>query len=129
VQSHSILYVLCLHHSNGNIYTHNQALFKKYSHTQIYLYVYGVCVYVHAHASNAVSTLQPQVSHLLIQTTVYQEPNGWGGRGQRRMVKGGEFKYYVFDILQEMLEMPQCTPIQHNKKKSIQSWENSSVVE
>jgi hypothetical protein len=31
---------------------------------------------------------------------------------------GGEFKYDVFDILQELLKMPQCTPTQHNNNKT-----------
>jgi hypothetical protein len=28
-----------------------------------------------------------------------------------------EFKYDIFDILYELLQMPQCTPTQHNSGK------------
>jgi hypothetical protein len=28
--------------------------------------------------------------------------------------RGDEFKYDIFDILQELLKMPQCAPIQYS---------------
>jgi hypothetical protein len=32
---------------------------------------------------------------------------------------GGEFKYDMFDTLKDLLQMPQCTPTQHNNEKNI----------
>jgi hypothetical protein len=37
--------------------------------------------------------------------------------GVKKNDGGNEFKYDIFDILHELLSMPQCTPIQHNNKK------------
>jgi hypothetical protein len=41
----------------------------------------------------------------------------WGKREIKENGGGGEFKYDIFDTLYELLQMPQCTPAQHNKKK------------
>jgi hypothetical protein len=36
------------------------------------------------------------------------------GGGTKESSRGGKFKYDIFNTLQKILQMPQCTPIQNN---------------
>jgi hypothetical protein len=43
---------------------------------------------------------------------------GMERRGIKENCGGCEFKDDIFDILQELLQLLQCTPTQHNKKET-----------
>jgi hypothetical protein len=44
---------------------------------------------------------------------------GIGGRGTKESSGWDEFKYDIFDSLEELLQILQCTLTQHNKNKKI----------